>query len=247
MDDQLILPLILYLQSLSGEILSLISFGVGMFLMLIMMRSFGVAGLYIYSSTATVMANIQVLKLMSFSNFPEPVALGTATFSTVFLANDIIIEHFGRKAATRNIWLCFATQILVAITMITTIGFNPVAGDIAHEAILILFLPAPRILIASLTAFVISQFLNIIIFQTLLERYKEKKLWLRSNAALMISELIDNFIFSVLAWVILAPNPVSLHSLIFTYILGTYILRVIFSLFSTPIIYWSSYFKPREE
>lgn len=246
MDDSLILPLILYMQSLSGEALSIISFIIGITVMLFMFRTFNLVGLYVYSAVATVMANIQVLKLMSFDLMSNPVALGTATFSTIFLANDIITEHFGVEAAKRNIWLSFVTQILVTTTMIISIGFSPVEGNEAHDAISTLFLPAPRLLIASLIAFVASQLFNINIFQWLSKIYKEKKLWLRSNVALMTSELIDNIIFSSLAWVILSPTPVSTNTLIYTYILGTYVLRVIFALFSTPIIYWSYYFKPRK-
>ena len=246
MDDSLILPLIAYMQSLSGEVLSVISFTIGVTVMLFMFRLFDLVGLYVYSAVATVMANIQVLKLMSFNMLVDPVALGTATFSTIFLANDIITEHFGTDAAKRNIWLSFVTQILVTTTMIISIGFRPVEGNDAHDAISTLFLPAPRLLIASLMAFVVSQLFNINIFHWLSKLYKEKKLWLRSNVALMTSELVDNIIFSSLAWVILSPNPVSTSTLIYTYILGTYILRVIFALFSTPIIYWSYYFKPRK-
>jgi len=246
MDDFLILPLVSYLHSLSGEVLSIISFVIGVTIMLGMFRIFGLVGLYVYSSAATITANIQVLKLMNFASMTEPVALGTAVFSTIFLCNDIITEHFGEKAAKKNIWLSFVTQILVTITMVIAIGFEPLSDDKAHDAISYLFLPAPRLLIASLVAFVISQLFNIHIFQALSKFYKEKMLWLRSNIALMVSEFADNIIFSALAWVILSPNPVSTTTLIYTYILGTYILRVLFALFSTPVIYWSYYFKPKD-
>lgn len=247
MDDSLIFPLIEHFHHYNGEVLSLVSFLVGVLVMLLMFRIFGLVGLYVYSAVATVMANIQVLKLMNSSLLSEPVALGTATFSTIFLANDIITEHYGIKEAKTNIWLSFVTQILVTMTMIIAIGFEPVGKDTAHEAISTLFLPAPRILIASLIAFVASQLFNITIFKWISKLCREKMLWLRSNVALMSSELLDNIIFSLLAWVILAPNPVNSHSLIYTYILGTYILRVLFALFSTPIIYWSYYFKGEEK
>ena len=246
MDDLLILPIANYLQSLSGEMLSIISFAIGVAVMLLMFRLFGLVGLYVYSSTATITANIQVLKLMTFASMSEPVALGTATFSTIFLCNDIITEHYGAAAAKKNIWLSFTTQILITITMVIAIGFKTYGNDQAHDAISTLFLPAPRLLIASLVAFVVSQLFNINIFQAISKFYKEKMLWLRSNVALIVSELIDNIIFSTLAWVILAPTPVSTTTLIYTYILGTYILRVIFALFSTPVIYWSYRFKPEE-
>lgn len=247
MDDSLVLPLITYCQSLNGEVLSLIAFATGVTVMLLMFRIFGLVGLFVYSAVATVMANIQVLKLMHSSIFAEPVALGTATFSTIFLANDIITEHYGIDQAKKNIWLSFVTQILVTTSMLISIGFKPIEGDQAHGAISTLFMPAPRILIASLIAFVTSQLFNITIFKFLSKLCHEKMLWLRSNVALMTSELLDNIVFSCLAWVILSPNPVSNSTLIYTYILGTYVLRVLFAIFSTPVIYWSYYFKREEK
>lgn len=246
MDDFLIMPLISYMQTLSGETLSLFSFLTGVMVMMFMFRGFGIVGLYVFSAVATVTANIQVLKLMNMSFMPEHVALGTATFSIIFLCNDIITEHYGKEAAKTNIWLSFITQVMVTIIMLTAIGFKPVVDNDGHKAMSELFLPAPRILIASLAAFVLSQLININIFEWLSRICHEKMLWLRSNAALMLSELMDNIIFSSLAWVILAPNPVSTSVLIYTYILGTYVLRVLFALFSTPIIYWSYYFKPKD-
>lgn len=247
MDDYLVLSLIKYLFTLNAEALSLISFSIGVMVMLLMMRLFGLVGIYVYSAVATVMANIQVLKLMSSTLLSEPVALGTATFSTIFLANDIITEHYGYERAKTNIWLSFVTQILVTTNMLIAVGFAPLPNDNAHEAMATLFLPAPRILVASLLAFVTSQLFNISIFKFLSRICHKKFLWLRSNLSLMISELADNIVFSLLAWVILAPSPVSTHTLIFTYILGTYMLRVLFAIFSTPIIYWSYYFKPKKD
>ncbi len=247
MDDSLILPLANYLNFFSGETLSIISFIFGVVFMLFMMRFFGLTGLYVYSSTATITANIQVLKLMTFASIAEPVAMGTATFSTIFLCNDIITEHFGKEAAKKNIWLSFVTQILITITMVISIGFKEYGNDQAHNAIVTLFLPAPRLLIASLVAFVMSQLFNITIFSNLAKYCHHKMLWLRSNVALMLSELLDNIVFSLLAWLVLAPEPVSTHTLIYTYILGTYALRVIFALFSTPVIYLSCYFKQEEQ
>ena len=78
------------------------------------------------------------------------------------------------------------------LTMISAICFPPYQNDKAHEAISLLFLPAPRLLIASLIAFVISQLLNIRIFSKLANIFNERMLWLRSNVALMVSELVDN-------------------------------------------------------
>ena len=53
----------------------------------------------------------------------------------------------------------------------------------------------------------------------------------------MVSALIDNAVFSVLAWVVFAPEPIGWKALVFTYILGTYALRVVVAALDTPFVY----------
>jgi hypothetical protein len=131
--------------------------------------------------------------------------------------------------------------------MLLTIAHLPIPSDKAHEAIETLFLPSPRLLVASLTAFTLSQFLEIQIFHRLQIATSSKMLWLRLNISFMIAALLDNVIFSTMAWMILAPTPVTLKSLIFTYILGTYLTRILISLLSTPIIYLSYKCLPKND
>ena len=44
---------------------------------LIFLKLFGKVGLYVYSVIAIIAANIQVLKIVKFSFFSDPIALGT--------------------------------------------------------------------------------------------------------------------------------------------------------------------------
>lgn len=239
MDQQLILPLITFLQQFSSEFISWLTFLCCVVFILGSMRFFGLIGLYTYNVLATIVANIQVLKIAEFGFSPEPVALGTIVFATVFLVSDMITEHYGKKAAQKGVWLSFTMQVFMTIFMLLTISHQPLSGDTAHMAIETLFLPSPRLLIASLTAFIFSQLFDIQVFHRLQIATAGKMLWLRLNVSSIMAALLDNIIFSTIAWMILAPTPVSLKSLIFTYILGTYLARIIVSLMSTPIIYLS--------
>ena len=62
---------------------------------LIFLKIFGEVGLYIYTVVAVIVANIQVLKLVKFSFFIDPVALGTILFASTFLCTDILTEFYG--------------------------------------------------------------------------------------------------------------------------------------------------------
>ena len=71
-------------------------------------------------------------------------------------------------------------------------------------------------------------------------------LWLRNNISTILSSLIDNTVFSILAWIILNPNPETFYNVIMIYILGTYILRIFIAFIDTPFMYLSKIFLPRK-
>ena len=75
---------------------------------LIFLKIFGEVGLYIYTVVAVIVANIQVLKLVKFSFFVEPVALGTILFASTFLCTDILAEYFSLKKARKNVLIGFS-------------------------------------------------------------------------------------------------------------------------------------------
>ncbi len=70
---------------------------------LLLLRLFGEVGIFIYTVIAIISANIQVLKIVEFPFFSNPIALGTILFSSTFLATDILTEYYGSKVARKNI------------------------------------------------------------------------------------------------------------------------------------------------
>lgn len=252
MDNIIILPFIQTLQSLPAEIVSLILFGTCAISILFLFRLFGAPGLYLFNIVAVIASNIQVLKNVQFSLSAEPVALGTVVFASTYLCSDILTEHYGKESAKIGVWYCFSAQLLMTVLMIIAVGYPPLASESAGESIIatekamdLLFTPSPRLMFASLLAFAISQFNDIWLFQALNTLTRGKWLWLRTSVSSLFSAMVDTVLFSALAWVILSPDPVSLSTLIFTYILGTFVARALVSLLSTPIMYLSYTFKPQ--
>lgn len=207
-------------------------------------------------TAAVICGNIQALKAVKFSYFPEPVALGTIVFAATFLCTDIITEHYGQAHARRGVWLSFMGMVLSTCLMFLTLGWPPLDPSFtggsadqfrsAHQALHILFSPAPALCIASLTAYMISQYNDIWIFHMFSRLTKGRMLWLRTNASSMISAFVDNTIFAVLAWVVFASKPMDPHTLIFSYILGAYIVRVALSVLNTPFMYMTKYCLPQK-
>jgi uncharacterized integral membrane protein (TIGR00697 family) len=236
MDNSFIIPLVEFMQTLSAEVLSLLTFVGCAASILLLLRFFGAAGLYVYNAVIVLVANIQVLKMTTFWFSPEPVALGTTAFATTYLASDILTEHYGVAVARKGVWLSFAGHILMTFLMVITLGYAVPEGDKIQEAMTSLFTPSFRIFLAGLLAYALSQLLDISLFDWIARLTRRRWLWLRTNIATLLSGLLDNVLFSVFAWVILSPTPISMHSLVFTYILGTYVSRVLVAFMSTPVM-----------
>ncbi|NNG03402.1 MAG: queuosine precursor transporter [Inquilinus sp.] len=226
---------------------------------LAMLRLFGEAGLYVYIVIAIIGANLQVMKQVQFPYLAEaggflhlpafgsPVALGTVLFSSTFLCTDILTEHFGRRVARRAVLIGFAGYLIWTGLVVLTLGFRPMTGAEAgeglawalgnHDALAALYTPAPALFAAGMVAYLVSQFHDIWIFRLIGVMTRGRHLWLRNNASTMISGLVDNTIFSVLAWVVFAAQPMAWQPLVFTFILGTYVLRVAVAALDTPFLY----------
>ena len=235
-----------YLGTLNTFVLWLVMLFFCFFSILIFLKLFGIVGLYVYSALAVIGGNIQVLKQVDFFYSPEPVALGTVLFASTFLCTDILSEHFGREKANKNVLIGFVSFLFMTIIMLITIGFNPSTDDWAQESLSNIFTPLSRFFIASMIAYLLSQYFDIWIYNFLKKLTINKYLWLRNNLSTILSSLIDNTIFSLLAWIILNSNPEFLYKVITTYILGTYFLRILIALIDTPFLYLSKLFLPKK-
>ena len=213
---------------------------------LIFLKLFSFAGLYVYSALAVIIGNIQVLKNVDFFYSPEPVALGTVLFSSTFLCTDILSEHFGKDKAQKNVLIGFVSFLFITIVMLITIGFNPSANDWAQDSLVNIFTPMSRFFIASMIAYLTSQYFDVWIYSNIKNLTMNRFLWLRNNLSTILSSLVDNTVFSILAWIILNPNPETFYNVIMIYIFGTYILRIFIALIDTPFMYLSKIFLPRK-
>ncbi len=230
------------LNSLSTELMWLVMLLFCFFSILIFLRLFGYVGIFIYSALAVIAANIQVLKTVDFFYSPEPVALGTILFASTFLCTDILSEYYGKDKARTNILIGFCAFLFMTILMVITIGFKPSTQDWVQESLSNVFTPMTRFFIASMIAYLISQYFDVWFYSYLRNYTSQKYLWLRNNLSTALSSLVDNTVFSIFAWILLNPEPIDLYKVIMIYILGTYLLRILIALLDTPFIYIAKFF-----
>ena len=234
-----------YLGSLNTFILWLIMLFFCFSSILLFLKLFGYVGLYVYSALAVIIGYIQVLKTVDFFYSPEPVALGTILFASTFFCTDILSEYFGKNKAKKNVLISFISFLFVTMIMLITIGFKPSPNDWIQDSLTNVFTPMTRFFIASMIAYLISQYFDVWIYSIIKNFTQNKYLWLRNNLSTILSSLLDSTIFSLLAWIILSPEPETLYNVFMIYIFGTYILRVFIAMIDTPFMYLSKIFIPK--
>lgn len=196
-------------------------------------RYFGKTGLYIWTAIAAIIANIQVVKTVELFGFIA--TLGNIVYGTTFLVTDILSENHGKKEARKAVFVGFASLITMTILMQLAIMFKPDASDFSQEALTTIFSFMPRIVIASLTAYWLSQLHDIWAYHLWKNKFPQKKfLWMRNNFSTMISQLIDSVVFCFIAfWGVFELDI--FWSILWT----TYIFKWIVAAADTPFLYFA--------
>lgn len=199
----------------------------------------GRLGLYTVIGVYIVLANIFVLKQITL--FGLAATGGNSLYGAIFLATDMLNEYWGKREAQRAVWFGWASAFMFLISTQVFLIFVPSSEDFAHGAMSTLFALTPRIVAASLIAYVISQTHDVVSYQMWNKRTSGKHLWLRNNASTWVSQAIDSVTFTFIAFLGIFPL-----SIVLQIILTTYMLKVIVAAFDTPFLYLSRLWKPQE-
>lgn len=182
-----------------------------------------------------IVANLILVQLSAVKNVEifGVVANASAVFyASIFLATDIITEHWGKKEGYRSVKKAFLAVIFLLGFGSLLRLFVPIEVTGVTQAFDILFAAIPRIIIASLIAYLVAQNFDIWFYHYIRTKTKGKYLWLRNNGSTLVSQLIDSILFFGIAFYGVVPNVLSL-------ILTGYFAKLIVALFDTPFIYLS--------
>jgi queuosine precursor transporter len=220
-----------------NEILWLAMLLANFLLIILAYKIFGKWGLIMWIPVSVIVANIQVVQTVKL--FGLAATLGNIVYATSFLVTDILSENYGKQQAKKAVWIGFFSLISMTLLMNLALFFNPLEGDefsvITHEATSTIFELMPRIALASLTAYLLSQWHDVWAFHFWKKRFhKENQLWLRNNLSTMVSQLIDSSIFVLIAFYGVFETEV-----LFEIFLTTYFLKWIVAAADTPFVYWS--------
>ena len=180
--------------------------------------------------TCLITANIITVKLISVWGWVVPA--GIIAYPLTFLFTDVITELYGRKTASRVVWLGFGASILMVILVIGAGLLKPAAiweGQAAYESVLGMI---PRIVLASMIAYLVSQHHDVFAFSFWRRKTKARFLWLRNNASTMASQALDTGLFITIAFWGTVPNNILVNMLV-----TQYVIKLVIAALDTPFCY----------
>ena len=189
-----------------------------------------VSGLLI---TLYVCANVMAVKLVAIGGLPLFDA-GTVTFPMTYMLGDVLAEIWGYRTARKVIWLAFLCNVIAVVA--TTIGILLPSPDELQEtadAYSHIFTYVPRIVGASLVAFLCGELTNARLMVGIRHLTRGKFLWMRTIGSSMVGYFFDTVLFVVLAF----AGTVSVDGLISMIVAQYFIKIVIETLCGTPLTY----------
>ena len=226
---------------LLNETLWFASMIINFILILLAYRLWGKIGLFIFIPVSTILANIQVIKQVDL--FGLHGTMGDIVYCGIFLISDILSENYGKKMAKNTISIGFFSLISTTIIMVLSLKMVPNTFDSSQNSLEQIFGFLPRITLASLSAFLISQTYDVWAYQFWREKFPEfRHIWIRNNFSTLASQFIDGIIFTVIAFY--GVFEVSYMVKIF---ITSYILKTIVSIFDTPFVYAAALLKTKNK
>lgn len=209
---------------------------------LLLYKFYGKNGLFIFAVFSTVLANIQVCKCVDV--FGLSTTAGNTLYAATFLVTDILSEKYGKKEAAKAVSYGITVTILWIIGTQLTLLFVPNGNDYINESLKVVFGLVPRIAIASLIGYSVSQSFDVFLYHKIWSKTGSDRsgLWIRNNFSTLTSQLLDTVIFTTLAFWGTYPLPV-----FFSILLTTYFFKAVVAICDTPFIYLARRLQPMGE
>lgn len=191
------------------------------------------AGIFI---TNAVVAELIGGKLIDVG--PTVMSIGILPWPVVFLTTDLINEYFGEKGVKRLsvITACLIAYCFFILYFAMKIPATEKVLGVTDSQFGAVFGQSMWIIVGSITAFMVSQLIDVTIFHFVKNRTGKRMLWLRSTGSTVISQLFDSFI--VLGIAFWLTGKISTEVYIASAFAG-YFVKLAIAIGLTPLIYLS--------
>ena len=180
-----------------------------------------------------VVSNLMAVKVIGFFGLFYFDA-GTITFPLAYMLGDVLTEIWGYRIARKTIILAFLCNVFVVVC--TQIGVwlpSPDYLDVTSSAYDTVFNYVPRIVVGSLTGFLLGELSNAWLMDKIKSRTKGKHLWIRTIGSSLVGYVFDTVPFVLIAFLgVLTTRDLLLM------IISQYLMKLaIEAFFGTPLAY----------
>lgn len=174
-----------------------------------------------------VIASVLASKIITVFGLVVPA--GVLAYCVTFVVTDVISELWGREKANSVVFGGFVALVFSLLLVRLAVVWPP-APFWSHDAAFRTVLDSTsRIIVASFSAYLLSQYHDVWAFHLLRRLSGGRHLWLRNNLSTAVSQLIDTVVFITIAFYGVMP--------IAPLILGQWVIKLIIAVLDTPVMY----------
>jgi len=178
-----------------------------------------------------LVSNILASKIMMVGPWSAPA--GVLVFPLAYIINDVIAEVWGYRKARLIIWAGFGVNLLAVLFFSLGIAATPAPFYGAQEAFSTVLGNTPRIVAASLMAYLVGSFLNAYIMSRFKVLTRGKGFTVRAVVSTLAGEGADSLIFIMVAFAGVFPAGV-----LFTMVLTQAIIKTVYEIAVLPLTVW---------
>lgn len=181
--------------------------------------------------TCNIIANKFVTIDLGFKVFT--ISVGVLPYPITFLITDILSEIYGRRKTNAVVLSGFLASGFVLFILWLGNQFNAIDASIVSDSQYeTVFANTGRVILASMTAYLFAQLIDVRLFHFWKKKTKGKHLWVRNNFSTIFSQLVD----TTLVVFVLFVGELSLNTMT-GYILDGWLFKVLVALVDTLFIY----------
>jgi hypothetical protein len=170
-----------------------------------------------------------------FTMGPFTLSIGVIPWPVVFVTTDLINEYFGRDGVRKLTFMTiglivYAFIVLYLAIQVPAASFSPVT-DAQFQAV---FGQSLWIIAGSVTAFALSQLVDVGVFWLVRHRTGGRFLWMRATGSTVVSQLIDSIVIIGIAFWL--PGKVKTSEFV-TVAASNYSYKFLIAVGMTPFIY----------
>lgn len=180
--------------------------------------------------TVLITANTVAIRVLDIGPFTADA--GTLTFPIAYIVGDVLTEVYGYRIARRVIWLGFIANTFAVAIYQMAVRIPSVDEPAFQDAFTMVFNATPRILLASMAAYLVGSFVNAFVLARLKVMTEGRWLWMRTIGSTVLGEGLDTIVFVLIAFGGVFPGEV-IWAMLYT----NWTVKIGIEVLATPITY----------